>query len=79
MLSNSQLKTISRGNPLSTLVIDEASQIELGDYIPVFREYNFSLRKVCFIGDDKQCIFPTFLNISLLINLNSATFWPGAE
>ncbi|KAG1804544.1 uncharacterized protein BJ212DRAFT_891901 [Suillus subaureus] len=39
--------------PLRTLVIDEASQIEIGDYIPVFTSHT-SIRKVCFIGDDKQ-------------------------
>jgi regulator of nonsense transcripts 1 len=40
--------------PLRTLVIDEASQIEIGDYIPLFTSHT-SIRKVCFIGDDKQC------------------------
>ncbi|KAG1778310.1 hypothetical protein EV702DRAFT_1095532 [Suillus placidus] len=39
--------------PLRTLVIDEASQIEIGDYIPLFTSHT-SIRKVCFIGDDKQ-------------------------
>jgi regulator of nonsense transcripts 1 len=41
-------------NPLTTLVIDEASQIEVGDYVAVFSKYVSSLRKLCFIGDDKQ-------------------------
>ena len=57
MLSNPQLLSISRANPITTLVIDEASQIEIGDYIAVFTTYVSSLRKVCFIGDDKQCKF----------------------
>ncbi|KAG1871934.1 hypothetical protein C8R48DRAFT_696208 [Suillus tomentosus] len=39
--------------PLRTLVIDEASQIEIGDYIPLFTSHT-TIRKVCFIGDDKQ-------------------------
>ncbi|KAG0706771.1 P-loop containing nucleoside triphosphate hydrolase protein, partial [Suillus ampliporus] len=39
--------------PLRTLVIDEASQIEIGDYIPMFTSHT-TIRKVCFIGDDKQ-------------------------
>jgi len=34
----------------------EASQIEVGDYMAVFTKYS-SLRKLCFIGDDKQCEF----------------------
>jgi len=56
MLSNPQLIVyISRMIPITTLVIDEASQIEVGDYVAVFTSYVSSLRKVCFIGDDKQC------------------------
>ncbi|KAG1747232.1 P-loop containing nucleoside triphosphate hydrolase protein [Suillus paluster] len=39
--------------PLRMLVIDEASQIEIGDYIPLFTSHT-TIRKVCFIGDDKQ-------------------------
>lgn len=40
--------------PLKTLVVDEASQIHVGNYVSVFYK-NANLRKVCFIGDDKQC------------------------
>jgi regulator of nonsense transcripts 1 len=54
MLSNPQLASISHSNPVTTLIIDEASQIEVGDYMAVFTKYS-SLRKLCFIGDDKQC------------------------
>lgn len=54
MLSNPQLGSISQYNPVTTLVIDEASQIEIGDYMAVFTRYP-SLQKLCFIGDDKQC------------------------
>ncbi|OJA12505.1 hypothetical protein AZE42_10455 [Rhizopogon vesiculosus] len=39
--------------PIKTLVIDEASQIEIGDYIPLFTSHS-TIRKVCFIGDNKQ-------------------------
>jgi len=42
--------------PIKTLVIDEASQIEIGGYIPLFTSHS-TIRKVCFIGDDKQCKF----------------------
>jgi hypothetical protein len=38
-----------------TLVVDEASQIEVGNYITTFTKFG-SLRKVCFIGDNKQCM-----------------------
>ncbi|KAJ7227297.1 P-loop containing nucleoside triphosphate hydrolase protein [Mycena pura] len=40
--------------PIHTIIVDEASQIEIGDYIPVFTKFHSSLRKMCFIGDDKQ-------------------------
>ncbi|KZT19145.1 P-loop containing nucleoside triphosphate hydrolase protein [Neolentinus lepideus HHB14362 ss-1] len=34
--------------------LDEASQIEVGDYAPLLRSYGKSLNKLVFIGDDKQ-------------------------
>lgn len=57
MLSNTRITVFTKVNPLHTLVVDEASQIEIGDYIPIFSAFKHSLRKVCFIGDDKQCKF----------------------
>ncbi|KAF9649274.1 hypothetical protein BDM02DRAFT_3095010, partial [Thelephora ganbajun] len=40
--------------PVETLIVDEASQVEIGDYlIPLSRFYN-SLQKIIFIGDHKQ-------------------------
>lgn len=55
MLSNNLVaKNFANVIPLCTLVVDEASQIEIGQYLPVFSDYP-TLRKVCFIGDDKQC------------------------
>ncbi|KAG2367882.1 hypothetical protein BDR07DRAFT_206704 [Suillus spraguei] len=55
MLSSFALRRFGgfKAAPLRTLVIDEASQIEIGDYIPLFTSHT-SIRKVCFIGDDKQ-------------------------
>ncbi|KAF9485147.1 P-loop containing nucleoside triphosphate hydrolase protein [Pholiota conissans] len=53
MLSNSAINQFMKQIPFTTLVIDEASQIEIGNYIPVFSKFK-ALRKVCFIGDDKQ-------------------------
>jgi hypothetical protein len=41
--------------PVNTLVIDEASQIQVHDYLPVLQKFLKTLRKICFIGDDKQC------------------------
>ena len=54
MLSNPRLYMFTRKVPLKTLVIDEASQINVNDYIPLFEKFP-SLHKLCFIGDDKQC------------------------
>lgn len=45
--------------PVETLIVDEASQVEIGDYlIPLSKFYN-TLQKIVFIGDDKQCMYPT--------------------
>ena len=52
--------------PLKTLVIDEASQIEIGDYIPLFASHS-TIRKVCFIGDDKQCESFSYISLCVLI------------
>jgi superfamily I DNA and/or RNA helicase len=56
MLSSSALRRSGGFTtaPIKTLVIDEASQIEIGSYIPVFTSHT-TIRKICFIGDDKQC------------------------
>jgi len=42
--------------PVQTVIIDEASQIEVGDYLPMLARYKTTLRKMVFIGDDKQCM-----------------------
>lgn len=54
MLSNKHISRFTSSVPLQTLVVDEASQIEVGDYVSTFAKFS-GLRKVCFIGDDKQC------------------------
>jgi regulator of nonsense transcripts 1 len=52
-------KIMSRGFtelvPVQMVIIDEASQIEVGDYLPILGKYKSTLRKVVFFGDDKQC------------------------
>lgn len=57
MLSNNLLSKITSFNPFVTMIVDEASQIEIGNYMPIFSKFKTTLRKVCFIGDDKQCKF----------------------
>jgi superfamily I DNA and/or RNA helicase len=54
MLSDSRLRTFTGVIPINTLIIDEASQIELGNYTSIFSAFLKTLRKVCFVGDDKQ-------------------------
>jgi hypothetical protein len=56
MLSNPAIRKFTWSIPVQTLVVDEASQIEIGDYLAVFTSFFRTLRKVCFIGDDKQCM-----------------------
>lgn len=41
--------------PVTNVIIDEASQIEVGQYVPLFKSFGKTLRKICFVGDDKQC------------------------
>ncbi|ESK87246.1 atp-dependent helicase nam7 [Moniliophthora roreri MCA 2997] len=54
MLSNRWLTKFTRVIPIRTMVVDEASQIQIGDYFGPFDVAKDTLRKVCFIGDDKQ-------------------------
>lgn len=56
MISNPklQLAGITQVVPIVNVIIDEASQIEVGQYVPLFKTFGNSLRKICFVGDDKQ-------------------------
>ncbi|KAJ3811502.1 P-loop containing nucleoside triphosphate hydrolase protein, partial [Lentinula aff. lateritia] len=54
MLSNSQITKFTRYIPIHTLIVDEASQIEVGNFLPVLFTAERTLQKLCFIGDDKQ-------------------------
>ena len=42
--------------PVETLIVDEASQVEIGDYLVPLSKFYYSLQKIIFIGDDKQCM-----------------------
>jgi AAA domain len=57
MLSNPKLRDLGLTEtiPIINVIIDEASQIEVGQYVPLFKSFGNTLRKLCFIGDDKQC------------------------
>lgn len=41
--------------PVETVIVDEASQIELGDYLPLLSRFGSGIEKLVFVGDDKQC------------------------
>ena len=55
MLSNPRIDEITRQVPLHTVIFDEASQIEVGDYLPLLHRFRSHLQKMVFIGDDRQC------------------------
>ena len=63
MLSNGALRKQGAftKNPLHTVVIDEASQIEIGDYVPIFTDFP-TIRKAIFIGDNMQCEICFFMD-----------------
>ena len=54
MLSTDRIRGFTELVPVQTVIVDEASQIEVGDYLPMLAMYKKSLRKIVFIGDDKQ-------------------------
>ncbi|KAH9058403.1 P-loop containing nucleoside triphosphate hydrolase protein [Lactarius vividus] len=55
MISSPKLRDLTQIVPIINVVIDEASQIEVSQYVPLFKSFGRTLRKLCFIGDDKQC------------------------
>ena len=72
MLSHLKLGTFTRLVPPQTVIFDEASQIEVGEYFPMLTLFRSTLRKLVFIGDNRQCkriyllalgfnLFPCFL------------------
>ncbi|KAF9052505.1 hypothetical protein BDZ89DRAFT_430047 [Hymenopellis radicata] len=54
MLSNAKLAAITRLVTVETVIVDEASQIEIGDYLPPIHLFHTTLKKLVFIGDNKQ-------------------------
>lgn len=70
MLSNPKLAVITRLVPLRTVIFDEASQIEVGDYMSVLHQFKSSLQKLAFIGDDKQCEYGS-LSLLCTMRLNT--------
>lgn len=56
MLSITRLETagFTRLVPVETVIVDEASQIELGGYLTILARFGRNIKKLVFIGDDKQ-------------------------
>jgi superfamily I DNA and/or RNA helicase len=54
MLSNPKIVSYKTLVPIEIVIVDEASQIEVGDYLPLLHLFRPSLKKLVFIGDDKQ-------------------------
>jgi regulator of nonsense transcripts 1 len=54
MFSNPMAHVYIRVHPVKMLILDEASQIECGDYLPIFHLFRSTLSKLVLIGDDKQ-------------------------
>jgi AAA domain len=77
MLSHPKLSPFVQLVPPQTLIFDEASQIEIGDYFPLLRRFQPTLCKLVFIGDDKQrkCIV-LLIQRGLTCALNSRTLRP---
>ena len=42
--------------PVETLIVDEASQVEIASYLIPLSRFHNTLGKIIFIGDDKQCM-----------------------
>jgi len=53
MLSHDRVAEFTQLVPVEVVVVDEASQIEIGDYLPLLFHFP-TLQKLVFIGDDKQ-------------------------
>ncbi|KAI9574017.1 P-loop containing nucleoside triphosphate hydrolase protein [Boletus coccyginus] len=54
MFSNPNIDVFLCIVPVETIILDEASPIECGNYLPVFHRFHSTLSKLVFIGDDKQ-------------------------
>ncbi|KAJ7734738.1 P-loop containing nucleoside triphosphate hydrolase protein [Mycena maculata] len=68
-LSNPLPYKFTKQVPVHTIVVDEASQIEIGDYIPVFISFSSTLQKMCFIGDPKQYRMPPQIGAFISTNV----------
>lgn len=56
MISNPRLSDLgfTKVVPPISILIDEASQITVGDYFPMLNTFGKKIQNLSFIGDDKQ-------------------------
>ncbi|KAF5359600.1 hypothetical protein D9756_003108 [Leucocoprinus leucothites] len=54
MLCNDRISVFTRLVPPTVFIFDEASQIEVGGYVPMLHRFQKTMQKLVFIGDDKQ-------------------------
>lgn len=78
MLSNPRIGLFTSKVPIHTIVIDEASQIKISDYLPALRAFP-SIQKLCFIGDDKQCKFCPYCYTGLFDDIDNLLVPPYGQ
>lgn len=76
MLSNHLITTFTSKVPINYLVVDEASQIKVSDYISPLEKFS-SIKKLCFIGDDKQCELYNFSETLLIRSITVPPYNQG--
>ncbi|KAG8844026.1 hypothetical protein FRC20_003655 [Serendipita sp. 405] len=56
MLTASRLRAVDFYDlmPVNTVVVDEASQIQIGDLLPMLHYFESDIKRICFVGDHKQ-------------------------
>ena len=68
-LSVDRLQSIAHVVPPQVILVDEASQIEVGDLVPALHRFRGLLKKVVCVGDDQQreclCLTPNLIINSL--------------
>ncbi|KAG2357269.1 hypothetical protein BDR07DRAFT_387018 [Suillus spraguei] len=47
IMSKPRIENFTRQVPVQTVIFDEASQIEVGDYLPLLQRFQHSLQKWC--------------------------------
>lgn len=57
MLPNKRLENFISIVPVQCLIVDEASQIELGDYLAPTHLLCQTLRRIVLVGDEKQRMY----------------------